>query len=441
MHRLLYVVLRLVSRCGFLIQRRFTGSGLLVLAALLATATVGVDTQQTLAYQLFVFLFFLVLCASAQVWFFKAGMELQRSLPPYATVGEAFEYRIELRNRSKRPQIGLRLLENLADPRPDFESFVQALRRPSEAKGIFKRFSVWDRWQRMLAANQPAEIAELALPVLPLDRPVEVRATVTPRRRGVVDLIGFSIARVDCFGLFKALLTTPQRQSLLVLPKRYQVPELLLPGSRVYQHGGVTLASTVGESEEFVGLRDYRAGDPLKQIHWKSFARVGTPVVKEHQDEFFERYALVLDTFTEGLSLRAFEEAVSIAASFAVSIDTQECLLDMLFVGSETYCFTAGRGQLHTGSMLELLAHVMPCEGKTFEVLHQGVMERRSQLSGCILVLLAYDDARRALLNELRATGLSIKALVVGTKPESVDADPDLHFLDLDDVEQGLAAL
>ena len=44
-------------------------------------------------------------------------------------------------------------------------------------------------------------------------------------------------------------------------------------------------------------MRDYRPGDPLRRIHWKSWAKTGRPVVKEYQDEFFVRHGLILDTF------------------------------------------------------------------------------------------------------------------------------------------------
>ena len=46
--------------------------------------------------------------------------------------------------------------------------------------------------------------------------------------------------------------------------------------------------------------------------------------MKEYEDEFFVRHALVLDTFTERLQSEEFEEAVSVAASFACTIRTQE---------------------------------------------------------------------------------------------------------------------
>src|SRR6185295_2895545 len=139
------------------------------------------------------------------------------------------------------------------------------------------------------------------------------------------------------------------------LPQCYRLPPLLLPGARRYQHGGVALASSVGDSEEFVALRDYRPGDPLQRVHWKSFARVGYPVVKEYQDEFFERHALIIDTFGGSATEEAFEDAVAVAASFAAAVDTRECLLDLMFVGRETYCFTAGSGQLQAQHLLEVL--------------------------------------------------------------------------------------
>ena len=50
--------------------------------------------------------------------------------------------------------------------------------------------------------------------------------------------------------------------------------------------------------------------------------------------------------------------AVSVAASFACTVLTQESLLDLLFVGPQSYCFTAGRGLAQADQMLEILAAV-----------------------------------------------------------------------------------
>src|SRR5439155_1240201 len=163
-------------------------------------------------------------------------------------------------------------------------------------------------------------------------------------------------------------------------------------------------------------LRDYRPGDPLRRVHWRSAARVGRPVVKEYQDEFFVRHALVLDTFAEHEESDVFEEAVSVAASIACSIQTQDSLLDLLFVGPETYCFTAGRSLGHTDHMLEVLAGVRPCRDTPFRALRDAVLERSASLSGAVAVLLAWDAPRRDFVRRRRAPG-DDRALPVAAAP------------------------
>jgi uncharacterized protein (DUF58 family) len=203
------------------------------------------------------------------------------------------------------------------------------------------------------------------------------------------------------------------------------VPPLALPGTRRYQPGGIALASSVGDSEEFVSLREYRPGDPLKRIHWRSSARVGRAVVREHQDEFFVRHGLVLDTFMPVGAEDRFEDAVSVAASFAAGVRAQESLLDLMFVGPEAYVFTAGRGLGQLERMLEVLADVRPCLDRPFSALHRLVAERHHALSGVICVFLVWDEARRALVQHLRAFGVPALTLLI-TDPRAPHAGDDL---------------
>ena len=203
----------------------------------------------------------------------------------------------------------------------------------------------------------------VAVPVPPLAPrgEAEVRVEILPLRRGILRFTGVTLARPDPLGLFRAFSRISAPQTVLILPKRYPLPPIALPGTMKYQQGGVALAANVGRSEEFVSLRDYRHGDPLRHIHWRSWAKAGKPIVKEFEDEFFVRHALVLDTFTDEPHSEMLEEAVSVAASFACTVLTQESLLDLLFVGAESYCFTAGRGLAHADQMLEILASVRAC--------------------------------------------------------------------------------
>jgi uncharacterized protein (DUF58 family) len=158
------------------------------------------------------------------------------------------------------------------------------------------------------------------------------------------------------------------------------------------------------------------------------------------------RHALVLDTFGAADAAPVFEEAVSVAASFAVAIPSQDSLLDLMFVGLEAYCFTAGRGLADADRMLEILAGVEPCVGKPFAALRCAVLERQRELSGAILVLLAWDAERRALVEALRGAGVPTLTFVItppgaNLKEHSADAALAPYRLEVGRIAEGLARL
>jgi len=440
--RFTYRMFRATASLSYRAERRLTRAGKLAFGALGAAGIMGFDTNRTLGYQVFTFLLALFVLALGWRFRFRPRLRVRRVLPRFVTAGEPAAYRVVLANDGGRLERGLALLENTADPRPSFEEFLTA-REPGEARrNWFDRKVGYPRWDWLVRRNQLALIAARPLPPLPPGDAGEVRVEFTPRRRGRLELTSVTIARPDPFGLVNALWTIPLPQSLLVLPKRYPMPAIGLPGTRKYQRGGVALAQSVGESEEFVSLRDYRPGDPLRRIPCKSLARVGKPVVKEYQDEFFVRYALVLDTFTDDAGSERFEEAVSVAASIACAIQTQDSLLDLLFIGPETYCFTAGRGLGNTDRMLEVLAGVRVCRDRPFRALHHAVLERHDALSACVAVLLAWDDPRRQFVRHLRALGTPVRALVVVEPGAPAGEEPgEAHRLEAGRVAEGLARL
>ena len=94
----------------------------------------------------------------------------------------------------------------------------------------------------------------------------------------------------------------------------------------------------------------------MRSVDWKSWARTGVPVVREYEDNFFPHYGVILDT--SGPPGQRFEEAVSVASSFVASMDTQECLLDLIFIGQKSYRITAGQGVARRSKLLEILATV-----------------------------------------------------------------------------------
>jgi uncharacterized protein (DUF58 family) len=411
----------LASRTQDTLVRRLTPAGKLAAGALLGAMIFGPNTRLTVSYQAFTLALALLVVAALLSVRAPRAVDARRRLPRFATVGEPLTYHIVVRNGDGQARAGLSLLEDLEDPRPDFATFVSA-HEPDEARrNWFDRKLAYHRWAWLIEQNRRLEIAEHPVPGLAPRATVQVPVTAMPRRRGRARFRGVSVARPDPLGLVRALRTQALPDTLVVLPRRYPLPPLELPGTRRYQPGGISLASSVGDSQEFLSLRDYRPGDPLKRIHWRSWARARKPIVREYQDEFFVRHGLVLDTFVPSAT-ELFEEAVSVAASFAAGVRAQDALLDLMFVGPEAYVFTAGRGVGQAERMLEVLAEVQPCRHREFGTLHRLVVERHGLLSGLICVLVAWDDARRALVDALRAVGVPSLVLLLSDR-SALDAE------------------
>ncbi|NET57502.1 MAG: hypothetical protein F6K47_15460 [Symploca sp. SIO2E6] len=158
----------------------------------------------------------------------------------------------------------------------------------------------------------------------------------------------------------------------------------------------------------------------------------------------------ILDTFQTTAASEKLEEAIAIAASFACQVQTQESLLDLMFVGTEAYCFTTGRGVGHTEKMLEILAAVQACQDKTFDFLIPLVLNRASMLTGCICILLAWDEPRQRLVNYLQGMKIPTLVLLVSAEEGSLEQDDllvnqgeglDFKVLRLGKIQEGLLSM
>jgi uncharacterized protein (DUF58 family) len=439
LYRFLYWSYRIVSGTRYRAGRRLTRAGWMVVIGLIAAMMMGTDTENTVVYQSLPILVFMLLTAVVFSCFFRARFAVTRLMPRFGTVGRPLYYRVMIQNLTSKKQSDLVYLENLSDPRPSYAEWKAAAIADNRK---IRPFTVSTRRGN---PHRIAQVKETPVPAIPAKGEVEVRVELEPLRRGVLQFGGVTLARPDPFGLFRGFVRVPLVQTTLVLPKRYPLPAIAMPGAMKYQEGGVAMASNIGRSDEFVSLREYRRGDPYRHIHWRSWAKIGKPIVKEFEDEFFVRHALVLDTFIDDPRSEAFEEAVSVAASFACTLITQESLLDLLFVGPQAYCFTAGRGLAHADRMLEILASVRVCPHEPFEKLEHLVVQHAAPLSGCICVLLEWDDERRKLIQELAALGVPTLVLLVVEPGVKVDVSReqfgDIHVLEAGKIEEGLAKL
>lgn len=421
---LLFQNFRLAYGASRWLRSRFTPAGLLLLGGLVASGIFGVNTRQTLAYQVFALLVALLLLSVLCTLRLRLPLRVTRELPRCATAGVPLRYALQVANQGARREPGLALSDELENPFPGFHEFL-ATRDPQDARrNWFDRAVGYPRLLGLMQRKRGATIAPLDLPEVPPHARVRVDAEILPLRRGYLRFAGLSVARPDPLGLFLALQAQDACAALLVAPRLYRVPRIRLDGHRRYQPGGMSLTSMVGDSQEFLSLRDYRPGDPLRAIHWRSFARLGRPVVKEFHDEFFVRHGLVLDTFAADLPALHFEEAVSVAASFAVAGPDQDSLLDLMFIGERAYRMTAGRGLAQADSLIEVLACVQPERTHGFAELARLVLGHAGEMSGFICVFLHWDTARQTLVTALRARGVPVQVFVVTAADTRLEAAP-----------------
>jgi uncharacterized protein (DUF58 family) len=371
-----------------------------------------------------------VLLGVSFLWAFlrRSQVKVTRNLPRLATAGEIMHYRVKVFNSGRKPVAGASLLDMPPDNRPSLPLFSRSKEPGEETRNLFDRTLGYYRWEWLqktltLFTNNPS-------PPLPRLKPGEstnLTLSLTPKKRGVIILHDLRLCLPDPLGIFQRCRHADSgRDKLIVLPHRYRLPLLDLPGSARFQLGGEAASSTIGQSGDFTSIREYRPGDPIRHIHWKSWARTGKPIVKEYEDVFFPRYGLVLDTFAPAEQADLFEEAVSVAASFAASIDTRETLLDLMFIRDEAFVFSAGRGEERIDKMLEILAGVN-CEPTTdFDALQNLILRYRDDLTACICIFTGWCGQRRDTVTRLQRSGMNLKILAICS---NLDEAHQLHQL------------
>jgi uncharacterized protein (DUF58 family) len=160
---------------------------------------------------------------------------------------------------------------------------------------------------------------EILIPPVPPRRSVTVNYRFVPLKRGELHLGPVTLERRDPWGLFIRRATASAELSVLVHPRVLPI-EVTLAGNRIGQEGGTADRDVMG-SNQFSTLREYVIGDELRQIHWRSSARVGKLMVKQLVDNPLPRALIVLDNDIRSYASAAdFEQAVDAAASIGSAI-------------------------------------------------------------------------------------------------------------------------
>jgi uncharacterized protein (DUF58 family) len=177
---------------------------------------------------------------------------------------------------------------------------------------------------------------------------------VPTRRRGVILVGPLEISRRDPLGLVGVVRRYGETVQVWVRPTVHTIVAVPVGLSRSMDgrvdrvpHGSIT----------FAALRAYVVGDDLRHVHWRTSARVGELMVREHVDTSLPRLVIFLDDRANAHGPGAdgestFESACEAAASVLVAAAREGVHVELRLLSGPT---AAGR-DTEIGPMLDLLA-------------------------------------------------------------------------------------
>lgn len=327
-------------------------------------------------------------------WYGLRGVTLDVSLPQRVIAGEAVHFSVTLRNHGDRA--------------------LHAVR-------VDGPFLPWDgRWtgaRGAVAVVAPGASASITL-------------EATFSHRGEHHLDPFRAGALVPFGLAQGPAAHSHGCRFVVVPRVARVERVTTPLGQRHQPGGVARMLQMGESMDLRGVRAYRPGDPVRDLHARSWARAGVPVVREYQQEYFRRVAVIVDTDGRDVGHDDFEAAVSLAAGLVSALSRDDALVDLLVLGQRAHDLTPSRGSLD--ATLDLLACVEPGDDFDAEAVTALLAPFAPRLSSALFVTCRWDDARGSLLDRVTALGVGARAFLVrdgGVPDGRVTATPPRPIL------------
>lgn len=172
-------------------------------------------------------------------------------------------------------------------------------------------------------------------------------------RRGHLELRGVRISTRFPFGLFEKTREFELPDSLPVHPAGSLEGEAQ---ARMPAALGAASEPHPGWGTEFHALREYREGDDLRRVHWRSTARVGRLLVVETDRQRRGRITLLVDTRgAEGPE--ALDGAADLLVALARRLLAEGCEVGVRTQGEEV---APGAGDRHLRSVAALAARLAP---------------------------------------------------------------------------------
>lgn len=273
--------------------------GLLYVGVTLFIALGAFNSQNNLLFWAFGFALAVLLVSGIVSGSMLMGVSVERVSTTQARVGEAAAIRYRVHNRNRVfPVFALSIEESGVGPAP--------------RRGWLARML----WPRRVAASPNTGPARAFVGQVGAGQTVFVEARVETVRRGPARLKAVVAHSAFPFGLMRKVLWFMQPGTVLVLPKVVRPAEGEL-GLADSLDAVRSASSGRGAGDEFHALREYRPGDPLRDIAWRASARRGGLLVRQTTAAAPQRVWIVPELRARRGSAEADEATISLAAGVA----------------------------------------------------------------------------------------------------------------------------
>jgi uncharacterized protein (DUF58 family) len=246
-------------------------------------------------------------------------------------------------------------------------------------------------------------------------RPIDVGYHVSGELRGRYRVGPLTVRLMDPFGLCELPRAFTSTDTLVVTPTVVPLPPVHLTGEWAGA-GHSTSRSVATHGDDDVATREYRDGDDLRRIHWRTTARRGELTVRREEQPWQSRGAVLVDT--RAIAHRgdgptsSLEWAISAAASISLHLARRGFELRMITDTGNEVSSAGLAGASFDGNVLDVLAVVGPSASRS---LHAAISAVRRQGTEGLLVAvvgaLTADDAEG--LARMRRGGSSAGIAIV----------------------------
>lgn len=188
-----------------------------------------------------------------------------------------------------------------------------------------------------------------------------VPAEVTPQRRGVFEFERFQLSTAFPFGFVKRAVDKRQKDAFVVLPAIGSMRRELMQRFRSAESVGQNVHPSRGGTDEFYGVKEYRAGENPRWIYWKRSARGGALVSREMTRVSPPKLLVMVDTCRKENSLDehvAIERGIAMAATVIDNAMEAGLPIGLLVWSDGWITVTPNRGKRHRLELLSVLARL-----------------------------------------------------------------------------------